>query len=918
MMTSSVVGRSRSRRAGRSFESLENRCLLSGVVYVDAASPGTTQNGSSWATAYTSLAAALVAGGTGATFEIAAGTYKPTTGTDRTATFLLNGGVTLLGGFAGYGAANPDARDVAANPTILSGDIGTLGSSADNSNHVLTINASGTPTTVTLDGLTITGGNAGTDSGGGLVSSASNVTLSVTECTFLRNTATSGGAIELNGSTAIIDRSTFDGNTATSQGGAIDVQAAGSLTLSNSVFVGNAAPTGSALSVASAFDTTGPTATPLAASAVTINSDFVGDGSAHALVSNVGATFTSDNNVLLGQIATSNLTLGTRVQAGATVVRHTDISGGYAGTGNFDADPQFTRAPSPGTDGVWGTPDDDYGNLNVLPSSPLVNAGDSARAQGLLDWNGNVRVLGAAVDVGAIELQNGTALVATLTGTPTIINGATSASVVVSYVTTSPIVPSSLGDANIVVSGPNGFSTSAHFVSYSVRGELVTATYSFVPPGGAWSAEDDGTYTFALNAGQVTNSAGDFATGGTLVSIGVTVDSTPPTAALASVGAITAGASQIPLTISFADDTALDLSTIATGAISVTGPAGTTYTPTLVSVSGSGTSATATFSLAAPSGTLEYADDGTYTIATNPNAVKDAAGNPVATSTLGTFAVSLANTDPSLLVETGNASNTWNLILPAVTVKRSVAVDGSLVGGTKVTGTFQLSARLANGQIPPKKVPRGTPKVAKPNFGTIYVDFYVSTDAIPSALDTFVGTVKVGAFRGNGNFDHTYSFTVTLPSGITGNRQLVALVRPRSTVNQITTLDDSGATTPFSLTAPYTNVAVGSATATPAKPGKTTTLRFTVTNTSNTTFNSAVPITLDFLDSATQATTVLKSLTTRISLKPHQSRVLSYRVTVPTALTGHQGTAVVTLDPQGKIAETTHADDSASAALTIT
>ena len=44
-------------------------------------------------------------------------------------------------------------------------------------------------------------------------------------------------------------------------------------------------------------------------------------------------------------------------------VTYSDVQGAYAGTGNIDADPLFVRDPDPGPDGVWGTEDDDYGDL---------------------------------------------------------------------------------------------------------------------------------------------------------------------------------------------------------------------------------------------------------------------------------------------------------------------------------------------------------------------------------------------------------------------------------------------------------------------------------------------------------------------------------------------------------------------------
>ena len=40
----------------------------------------------------------------------------------------------------------------------------------------------------------------------------------------------------------------------------------------------------------------------------------------------------------------------------------------------LDADPLFVRAPSPGPDLLWGTADDDYGDLRVAYGSPVIDA----------------------------------------------------------------------------------------------------------------------------------------------------------------------------------------------------------------------------------------------------------------------------------------------------------------------------------------------------------------------------------------------------------------------------------------------------------------------------------------------------------------------------------------------------------------
>jgi hypothetical protein len=75
---------------------------------------------------------------------------------------------------------------------------------------------------------------------------------------------------------------------------------------------------------------------------------------------------------------------------GVTVV-HSDVEGGWPGTGNIDADPLFVQ---PGTD-----------NLRLSIGSPCVNAGDNtAIPPGVTtDIDGNPRIQGGVVDMGAYE-----------------------------------------------------------------------------------------------------------------------------------------------------------------------------------------------------------------------------------------------------------------------------------------------------------------------------------------------------------------------------------------------------------------------------------------------------------------------------------------------------------------------------------
>ncbi|MEO1074794.1 MAG: T9SS type A sorting domain-containing protein [Bacteroidota bacterium] len=138
------------------------------IVYVDADATGNA-DGTSWTDAYPDLQSALMAAPIGAELWVAEGTYRPTGGTDRTASFELRTGVALYGGFNGTETAR-DQGDWTTNPTILSGDIGTPGDDADNTYQIVT--GDDVDGTAILDGFTVTGARADGTSprnrGGGL------------------------------------------------------------------------------------------------------------------------------------------------------------------------------------------------------------------------------------------------------------------------------------------------------------------------------------------------------------------------------------------------------------------------------------------------------------------------------------------------------------------------------------------------------------------------------------------------------------------------------------------------------------------------------------------------------------------------------------------------------------------------------
>jgi hypothetical protein len=210
------------------------------VIYVKWNSSG-ANTGSSWTDAYTSLQTALTEATSGNEIWVAAGTYKPTTGTDRTISFALKNGVEIYGGFSGWESQRFD-RDPEANITRLSGDIGTTRDWSDNSCHVVT--GMNTDSTAVLDGFTIYAGNANVNnlsysSGGGMYSYLGSPTLK--NLIFDNNWALFyGGGMDNTTSNPTLENITFDANKAGSAGGGM-YNSNSSPTLTNVTFDGNTA-----------------------------------------------------------------------------------------------------------------------------------------------------------------------------------------------------------------------------------------------------------------------------------------------------------------------------------------------------------------------------------------------------------------------------------------------------------------------------------------------------------------------------------------------------------------------------------------------------------------------------------------------------------------------------------------------------
>jgi phosphotriesterase-related protein len=245
------------------------------VVYVDDDAP-TGGDGRSWATAYKHLQDALAAARTPGSagpreIRVTQGLYRPDrTGMhpqgsrDRLAAFELSDGVRLVGGYAGPGAADPDRRDTALYPTVLSGDLAgddagvhnvATGSAgwmrADNCCHVVVVTGP-----AVLEGVTITAGYASAlpgdadDSnslGGGVLILGQEV--AIRNCVFTANFAVRrGGAACSSGSRSVEMINCLMAGNMAGEAGAVLHNENSEVRLLNCTAAGNRAPEGRFLS----------------------------------------------------------------------------------------------------------------------------------------------------------------------------------------------------------------------------------------------------------------------------------------------------------------------------------------------------------------------------------------------------------------------------------------------------------------------------------------------------------------------------------------------------------------------------------------------------------------------------------------------------------------------------------------------
>ena len=375
-------------------------------------------NATSWVTACNDLQAVINASEAGDEVWVAVGTYKPNRpsnnlniidSTNRNNSFVLASNVAIYGGFPADADENTTMNDrvlpsLENRGSILSGDIDNDGTFEGNSSRVVV--SEGNVGTASIDGFTITGGNAdrstgGTDGGGmrNISSSPIMKNLLITEnradrngggmynnnaSPFLSNVSiinNNGGGMSNISSFPILFNVSIINNTTLYTGGGID-NSNSSPTLINVLIDGNIAGNG----VGGIFN--GEDSNPILIN-VTISKHFGGG------LLNYNSSPTIYNSIImwnngLGDYRSSPTYFHSLVQNVTTP----DENGNLDGT----LDPLFVNT--------------EEGDFRLSEKSPCIDAGNkeiylSTRKllnfDGEKDLAGNERLFGANIDLGACE-----------------------------------------------------------------------------------------------------------------------------------------------------------------------------------------------------------------------------------------------------------------------------------------------------------------------------------------------------------------------------------------------------------------------------------------------------------------------------------------------------------------------------------
>jgi len=384
------------------------RVAAAEIIFVNASAPS-GGTGLSWLSPYNDLQTALAAvQDCRKILWVANGTYRPTTGSNASISFSIPPNAIVYGGFSGN-ENSLNQRNITANRTILSGDIGVQGATNDNSFYVVLFDGGSTAidASTKLDGVYVEGGR----SAGIEVSLANPV---IENCIIQSNRGS--GLFVFNGA-PVIRQSKFLNNYSSSGGGGAKVQSdfagTGTTIFQDCEITGNRSTFGAGVEVIGgqallanclirdnvATANGGGVATVNGVSTATVvnctiynNTAFRGGG-----IGNAGGQVVVRNSILWNNVATvGNASIEQSqifFQTSPYDIEFSCIAGisNLTGNGNTGSGPMFV--------------DEDSDDFRLQACSALIDAGNNADVIGDNDLGGDTRISNGTVDIGAFEYQ---------------------------------------------------------------------------------------------------------------------------------------------------------------------------------------------------------------------------------------------------------------------------------------------------------------------------------------------------------------------------------------------------------------------------------------------------------------------------------------------------------------------------------
>ena len=367
--------------------------------------------------------------------------------------------------YQGGGMGNGDGSPTVTNCTFTNNSANFAGGGMNNDSA----------SSATVTNCSFIGNSAGSEGGGGMDNWISS-SATVTNCTFTNNSASVGGGMLNVTCNPSVTNCTFIGNSAAGGGGMFTFRYC-SPSVTNCTFIGNSASVGGGME------------NQVYGNPTVINCTFIGNSASYnggGMVNNYGNP-TVINCILWGNSAARSGNEIYNDSGGSLTITYSDDQDLSNSTpdsnGNFAADPLFVRNPF--TNGA-----NDFGDLHLQAGSPCINVGNTALVTSplfsmdptntyFIDLDGNPRVFGGTVDLGAYEWHN----------PPPVANAGTNQTVSATH-TGNPATDY----ASVTLDGSGSYDVDGDSLTYAWNdgqghtSTLVRPTFSLRP----------GTYTFTL------------------------------------------------------------------------------------------------------------------------------------------------------------------------------------------------------------------------------------------------------------------------------------------------------------------------------------------------------------------------------------------------------------------------------------